>query len=70
VLRAGYGASVQGPFEVREAVPQTAVILAVTRHRSSTLLNFAAHSPEHPNATEMPFCAPPTDRTGGTVSVQ
>ena len=34
------------------AVPQTAVILAVTRHHGSTLLNFAAHSPEDPNATE------------------
>ena len=33
-------------------VSQTAVILAVTRHYSSTLLNFAAHSPEDANATE------------------
>jgi hypothetical protein len=33
-------------------VSQTVVILAVTRHHSSTLLNFAAHSPEDANATE------------------
>jgi hypothetical protein len=40
------------PIDLGGAVPQTAVILAVTRNFSSTLLNFAAHSPEDTNATE------------------
>jgi hypothetical protein len=43
VLGAGYGASVQGPLEFGGAVPQTAVILVVTRRYSSGLLKFAAH---------------------------
>jgi len=36
----------------RRRCPATAVILAVTRQYSSTVLNFAAHSPEDANATE------------------
>ena len=39
------------PIDLGGTVPQTAVILAVTRNFSSTLLNFAAHSPEDTNAT-------------------
>jgi hypothetical protein len=33
-------------------------------------LSLLAHSPEDANETEMPFCAPPTDRIEGTVPVQ
>jgi hypothetical protein len=33
-------------------------------------LNFAAHSPEMPTQQNAAFCAPPTDRTGQTASVQ
>jgi hypothetical protein len=51
--------------------PQTAVTFAVTRQYSPTPLNFAAHSPEDgPTRQEIPFCAPPTDRTGKSASVQ
>jgi hypothetical protein len=40
------------PSEVGGAFPQTAVTLTVTGHYSSTLLNFAAHSPEDADETE------------------
>ena len=45
-----------GPLAVHGADPQIAVIPAVTRQYSSAVLNFAAHSPEDANTTEVPFC--------------
>jgi hypothetical protein len=44
----------RGTVDVRVAVPQTALILVVTRHYSSQLLNFVSYSPEITNATEDP----------------
>ena len=52
VLGTGKRGQRAAPADLGGAVPQTAVILAVTRNFSSTLLNFAAHSPEDTNATE------------------
>jgi hypothetical protein len=40
-----------GPLDVNGAVPQTALILLLTRRYSSVLLNFATHSPEDSDNT-------------------
>jgi hypothetical protein len=53
------------------AVPQTALILVMTRRYSSELLNFAVQAPEDSQRDrKMPFCAQPADRTGGFIPVQ
>jgi len=59
------------PSRLGGAVPQTAPIPLATSRYIPRPLNFAAHSPEDKQARQkMPFCAPRTDRTEGTVPVQ
>ena len=54
----------------RPGGPQTAVILIVAMHYSSTLLDFAAHSPEDAKATESVILRAQQARTEGTLPLQ
>ena len=59
------------PLKADGTIPQTTAIPFVTRRYSSGPLNVAAHSPEFSQGDgNMPFCAPPTNRTEGIVSIQ
>jgi len=51
------------------AVPQTALILLLTRRYSSVLLNFATHSPEDSDTTENSVLRASADRAEWIVPV-